>query len=113
MCQWVLQQNGQVVPRRTLRRLRAEELTITNQSEARKRAAFDADIKRLLGDSISKPPEVNVEPMDPHNTFEENEGDEEAFANILPEADAVDSTGKPINQQSVADLLINAEVLLP
>ena len=31
---------------------------------------------------------------------------------VVPEADAVDNTGRPINQQSVADLLINAEVLL-
>ena len=45
MCQWLLQQNGQVVPRRTLRRLRSEELTITNETESNKRADFDADIK--------------------------------------------------------------------
>ena len=114
MCQWILQKNGQVVPRRTLRRLRAEELSITNEVEIERRAAFDADIKRLLGDSISNPPqEIEADPMDPHHTFDDNTDDEEAFANILPEADAVDSTGKPINQQSVADLLINAEVLLP
>lgn len=31
----------------------------------------------------------------------------------IPEADFVDATGKPILQQSFADTLINAEVLLP
>ena len=32
---------------------------------------------------------------------------------LVPEADAVDARGSSINQQSVADLLMNAEVLLP
>ena len=31
----------------------------------------------------------------------------------MPEADMTDASGKPINQQSMTDLLINAEVLLP
>ena len=36
----------------------------------------------------------------------------QAFTNIVPEADAIDKNGKPINQQSFADLMINAEFLL-
>ena len=31
ICQWVLQKNGQVTPRRTLRRLMSEELTVTDK----------------------------------------------------------------------------------
>ena len=31
----------------------------------------------------------------------------------MPEADAIDKNGKPINQQSLADIIINSEVLLP
>ena len=52
MCQWVLQQKGQVVPRRTLRRLRLEELIVTNEAESNKRAVFDANIKEPFGYSI-------------------------------------------------------------
>ena len=51
--------------------------------------------------------------MDPMNNFDYDDGDELDANNVVPEADAVDATGKPINQQSMADLLINAEVLLP
>ena len=31
----------------------------------------------------------------------------------MTEADAIDKNSKPINQQYLADLMINAEVLLP
>ena len=51
--------------------------------------------------------------MDPTNNFDYDSDDELATNNVIPAADAVDATGKPINQQSVMDLLINAEVLLP
>ena len=51
--------------------------------------------------------------MDPTNNFDYESNDELATVNDVPEADAVDATGRPINQQSVTDLLINAEVLLP
>ena len=113
MCQWVLQQNGQVVPRRTLRRLKPEEISPTNVSEANKRAAFDAEIKRRLGDSIVTPPPQRMNRIDPTNNFDYDSDDELATANVVPAADAVDATGKPLNQQSVTDLLINAEVMLP
>ena len=56
MCQWVLQKNGQVVPRRNLRSLRSEELTVTNETESNNCADFDADIKESLGDSIAPAP---------------------------------------------------------
>ena len=49
MAQWVLQMNGQVVPRRSLRRLRSHELAVSNEVEARKRSEFDAAIKAKLG----------------------------------------------------------------
>ena len=67
MCQWVLQHNGQVVPRRTLRRLKPEEISPTNVAEANKRAAFDAEIKSRLGDSVIKPPPLRRSRMDPTN----------------------------------------------
>jgi hypothetical protein len=39
--------------------------------------------------------------------------DEVEVPAVMPEADMTDASGKPINQQSMTDLLINAEVLLP
>ena len=42
-----------------------------------------------------------------------DDDDEQAFQNILPEADAVDANVCLINHQYVADLLINSEVLIP
>ena len=53
------------------------------------------------------------ESFDTTNNFEYDEDDEQAFINNAPEADFIDKNGKPINQQSLADLIINAEVLLP
>ena len=113
MCQWVLQQNGQIVPRRTLRRLRAVELSPTNTAEVNKRTAFDAEIKERLGDSIAVEEQTQRKSMDPTNNFDYEDHDELEPINVIPEADATDATGRPLNQQSVADLLINAEVLLP
>ena len=112
MAQWILQQNGQIVPRRTLRRLRQEETSPFNLIEDAKRKAFDADIKELLRDSVTAPPMPAPEALDPANDFDFGDYDEFSADNVVPEADAVDSEGRPINQQSVADLLINAEVLL-
>ena len=113
MAQWVLQQNGQVVPRRTLRRLSKEELSINNVVEARKREAFDMEIKRRLGDSLAVPKTPDVDELDIEEEYEIEDTPQEGSPDfVIPEADAVDSTGRPINQQSIADLLINAEVLL-
>ena len=113
MCQWVLQQNRQIAPRRTLRCLRAVELAPTNTADVNKRAAFDAEIKERLGDSIALESKPQRESMDPTNNFEYDDEDEYEPIRVIPEADATDASGRPLNQQSVADLLINTEVLLP
>ena len=52
------------------------------------------------------------ESFDPTNNFYYNEDDEQAFKNIVPEDDSIDKNGKPINHKSLADMMINAEVLL-
>ena len=39
--------------------------------------------------------------------------DNEELPRTIPENEAVDARGKPISQQSVTDMLINTEVLLP
>ena len=66
----------------------------------------------LLGDLITVPKEYPKETLDPMNNFDYGEDDELVSDEVIPAAEAVDATGKPINHQSVADLLINSEVLL-
>ena len=51
--------------------------------------------------------------MDPFNNFDYDNHEDDEMQTIVPEADAIDSRGTPVNQQPVANLLINAEVLLP
>ena len=53
MAQWVLKINGQVVPQRSLQKLRPDELA--NESDTSKRAAFDASIKIKHGNFFTVP----------------------------------------------------------
>ena len=53
MTQWILEQNGKIVSRRTMRRLTQEELT--RPSEIKKRAEFDEAIEKRYGDSFTLP----------------------------------------------------------
>ena len=52
------------------------------------------------------------ESFDPTNNFDYDEDDDQAFTDIVPAANYIDNNGKPINQQSLADPMINAEVLI-
>lgn len=113
MAQWILKMNGQIVPRRSLRRLSEAELNPTNEIEIRKRQAFDNAIAAKLGDSFSLPPTPLPSHLDDDDAaFVPYEDDEESPIE-MPDADAVDAAGTPVMQQSLADTLINAEVLLP
>ena len=49
MCKSVIQTNGRVVPRRSLRHLRPYKLAASNASEIRKRAQFDEAIAAKIG----------------------------------------------------------------
>ena len=51
--QWILKQNGKIVPRQTVHRLTQEELT--RPSEIKKRAEFDAAIEKRYGNSFTLP----------------------------------------------------------
>jgi hypothetical protein len=95
MSQWVLNLNGKVVPRRTCRPLKVEE--INSPTEILKRQSYDECIKRKLGDSMAPPPV----PL-PINVFDEYEDDDES-PRIIPEQDSI-----PFH-----DELVNAEVRLP
>ena len=47
-----------------------------------------------------------------HSLYNPYEGESEP-SKTVPEADLIDAAGKHLNQQSVTDLLINAEISLP
>ena len=119
MSQWVLKQNGQVVPRRTLVPLTAEQLAPSNEVEAKRRADYDADIRSKLGDCMKLPTIVEDSDEDEDPVVEIDDPDfrpyedDETPPSVMPEADIVDNAGRPICQQSMTDLLVNAEVLLP
>lgn len=107
MAQWILKANGNVVPRRTHRPLKIEE--IHSEVEKKKRATFDALIERRWGTSINPP---TTEPLTTDDDFEEYRDDDED-ARIIPDIeDAVDATGRLLNQQPAYDKLINSEVQL-
>ena len=104
MDQWILKANGRVVPRRSLRPLKVDELH--SPVELRKRKVFDELIQRRWGS-----------PMTPSNTqqqsiFQKYEDHEQQAQPTLEVEDIVDSTGKLINQQPVYGQIINAEVQL-
>ncbi len=64
MAQWVLKDNGTVVPRRTLCRLSPAELSLSNETEAEKGIQFTTSIRGILGDLISLPAAPPPNPMD-------------------------------------------------
>lgn len=108
MAQWVLKANGNVVPRRTLRPLTVSELNSTTENE--RRQVFDALIERRWGNSIcgintSKPEnDDNSEEFDYYSDNDERPNIHEDIE------DAVDATGKLINQQPAYDKVLNAEI---
>ena len=107
MCQWVLKANGNVIPRRTLRPLRVDE--IHSKVEQKKRDTFDALIEGRWGTSTTPPNESTTPKEDP---WEEYSDDDELPRQIPDIEDTVDATGKLICQQPAYDRLINAEVHL-
>ena len=115
MAQWVLKANGKIVPRRTCSKLTASEAAPSNEVEAQKRKIFDDCIRQEHGDSFTLPTDLAGQPLpDPNNFAGEPLIIEKRHdSTSMPQADAVDSTGQPILQQSMTDTLINAEVMFP
>ena len=108
MCQYVLQANGVVVPRRSLRPLRVAELH--SPVEAKKREIFDKLITRKYGSTFQ--PRLMKKPKKQANasSMEYHETDEEESQEKLEVEDVVDSTGRLINQQPLHDVLLHSEL---
>ena len=104
MAQWILKANGRVVPRRSLRPLKVDE--IHSPVEIKKREVFDEFIKRRWGTPMTPP---NTQHPKAFKKYEDHEQQEQPTLEV---EDIVDSTGKLINQQPAYDQIINAEVQL-
>ena len=100
-----LKANGEVVPRRTHRALRPDE--IHNPVEEKKRETFTALIEKQWGKSM----EVS-KVKDQHDDSSWGEYiDEYEKPVVIPDnEDIVDNQGRLLNQQPAYDRLINAEV---
>ncbi len=117
MAQWILKENGKVVPHRTLRCLTPAQLSPSNKVETETRSLFNVAIRGVLGDSVKIPKNA---PLDNNATkaFDalwdlDPYGDDDEVLPFIPDADFKDAAGKPFEVCSVADALINTEVMLP
>jgi hypothetical protein len=117
MAQWILKKNGKVVPHCTLRCLALAKLSPSNKVEMEKQSLFNVAIRGVLGDSVKIP---KVLPLDNDVTkafdalwdlgpYEDDVG----ALPFIPDADLKDAADKPFEVQSVANALINAEVMIP
>ncbi len=90
------------------------ELAPTNEVEVEKLALFNTLIRGWLGDSVKIPNNIPLD-NDATEAFDElwdlkpYEDDHETKFHI-PDADLKDASGKPFENKSLADTLINAEV---
>jgi hypothetical protein len=117
MAQWILKENGKVVPHCTLHRLTPAELSPSNEVETEKRSLFNVTICGVLGDSVKIPKNVPLynnaaKAFDALWDLNPYEDDDEVLP-FITDADLKDAAGKPFEVCSVADALINMEVMLP
>ena len=91
-----------------MRKLTGDELV--HESEVKKRAGFDAAIKHRYSDFFTLPAPFKPNPQDTDDTYDLNFGE---VAPTVPEADILNAQGALLQPTSMADSLMNAEVLLP
>ena len=111
MLQWVINQHGQIVPRRTMRKLTPDKLL--RESEIKKREVFDYAIRTRYRKSFTLPERIKStrgNPQDDDGTFYLTFDE---VAPEIPEADITDAEGQPLHPSSAADILMNDEVILP
>ena len=120
MRQWCLKPNGKVVPRRTYKRLTSKQFAPSNAVEIAKQTDFDNNIRHKLGDSFSLPENTKeIKTQSTDTALEKFYGPTPFFGidyvepTVILEADCADANGKPILANSLTDVLISAEVLLP
>lgn len=105
MSQWVLNSNGNFVPRRTLRPLKPEE--VCSETETKKRQLFENLIARRWGTSVNPPRESDDKD---DMTWEEYEDDEELQRRTHEVDERIDLNGTQLNQQPIYDTLLNTKI---
>ena len=98
----------QIVPCRTVRRLTQEDLT--RSSEIKKRAEFEAAIEKRYSNLFTLPKKKNKDGQEEDESFDLPFGE---VTPTIPETDDADSQGRPLHVSQDAEVLLNAEVLLP
>ena len=108
MAQWCLKANGKIVPRRSAVPLNTSQLN--NNEEILKRNVFTNFIRKRYGDSINFPPlPIKTEDLD---FFPYEDGGEKNTPRLIPDTEAVYSTGLPVLQQPVTYRILNNKVYL-
>jgi hypothetical protein len=106
MSQWVLRNNGRVIPRRTLRPLTEREI----REEVKQREIFDVVIHKRFGSPFL--PTRPIADYEVKDEFDDDDDDEPT--RVIPEfTDPVDAVGRPIDQQPAYDTVLNTELMLP
>jgi hypothetical protein len=106
MAQAILTSKGTIIPRRTIRKLKQDELI--SEIEKRKRQLFDDLIRSTLGDSMNMPPK----PLDPIYT-PYSDGVEPDPVLLPDDNDPVDSNNNAMFEKPITDRWIHAELNLP
>ena len=116
----VLEVKWKLVPRRTFKCLTAEQLAPSNAVEMAKRTAFDTNISCKLGDSFSLPENIKAiktrakgAALDDFYGLTPFFDIDDVEPTLFLEAECVDANRNPILANSLIDVLISAEVLLP
>jgi hypothetical protein len=113
MAQWILKSNGEVVPRRSHRPLKTEE--IHSETEKVKRTIFNDLIEKRHGTptrSANTDAEENDNPKDNWSDYEEYEDADEMAQVVDDIEDIVDTNGRLLNTMPAYDQILNAEVSL-
>ena len=109
MAQWCLKANGKIVPRRSVVPLNTSQLN--KNEEMLKQNVVTKCISKTYVGSINLPP-FPIKMEDIYFVPYEDDG-EKNTPQLIPETEAVDSTGLPFLKQSVTDRLLNNQVYLP
>jgi hypothetical protein len=109
MAQWTLKANCKVVPCRSSRPLKVDE--IHSPADLKKREMFDKLIEKKCGKSVN-PLKPNSSENDGDNEFKEHEVNDEP-KRIAPDIEVtVDAVGKRFKQQPACNNILRSEVSL-
>ena len=108
MAQGVLNSNGKIVPRHTIRKLTVSEIHSESENKNKRRIFEEELICSKLGDSMAFPPKPSSSPYVPYS-----DGVEPNSLQLPEDNDPVDPNGTSVFEKLITDHWIYAEVTLP